>query len=143
MRGRWLELKRFIETRKISSAPVKIPNGQHVRRSVRQIDLVEPDYSRIEGLNADSVPKSGRAGEVARTLTDLSLDGQPFSVFQSPEHNRPCHSEVQVETVNIFGNTNTVTVNPVSQANGTQVADTTNEPVLPQLAKEKMTKMIS
>ena len=108
----------------VATVTVRLPHGNKIQRSVRQIALMEPDFDVVENMDLESLKQSGRAGSLAQTLTGLNSGGQPSSVTQSPVRSRPCHGVEGEESEVIPGDATTMIAEPVPQIRNDNTVDT-------------------
>ena len=74
----------------VATATVRLPSGQFVKRSLKQIALLEADVTAAEADVLDPPKETGRAGTHGRML-ESPRGGRPTPrVYRSPDQGRPC-----------------------------------------------------
>ena len=99
----------------VKSVIVRMPNGQSLHRSTRNVALLEPDFTTREKELLKPDLDHGRAGSGSQTLTVPARDGQPELVFQSPDNRDPCHGKVMGQDADLPEKAVTVAADSVSQ----------------------------
>lgn len=122
----------------VSTVTVRLPHGQEMLRSVRQIALIEPELDDLlEKGNTEALQQAGHAGSLRRTLTGLSSVAQLDSVTQSPVLNRPYQGADVANVAPDPDNATTVIAESVSQTNATAEVNDANTSQLHNLRKNR------
>ena len=109
----------------VTIVTVRLPNGNEIQRSVRQIALLESDCDNTEKVNPESSQQSGCAGSLGGMQTVPDSIGQLGLVFQPPHRSRPCHGTELDDSETDPGNVTAMVTEPVSREseNDTLVTD--------------------
>lgn len=100
----------------VSTVTLRLPSGQIVARSVRQVALLEADLAVAEMDESKSPKRMGCAGEEGQSQTGAELVGQPALLPSLLTGIRPCpDAEVEADE-DISGEAATVTADPVPEA---------------------------
>jgi hypothetical protein len=99
----------------VKSAFIRLPGGSVLKRSMRSVALLEPDYQTKEKDDLKQTPGVGHAGSVAQTLKVPPQGGLLGAECRSPGPHRPCQSLVAVADQDLPEEAATMTAESVSQ----------------------------
>ena len=101
----------------VKSVIVRMPYGNSLQRSARNVALLEPDFATREKKLLDLSLESGLPGRGGQTLTGPARECTPELVSVSPDQNGRYHSKVTEKESGFPEPSVTVTDDSVSQSN--------------------------